>query len=124
MTSSNENEHDNQLNCLQNLFQTCGMPVQSTSPSFTPSTIKEEIAQYIATCNRQSFSTYWNNNKDRLPILSSIVRQYNVMCATSIDCESAFSVAGHIHRKNRSSLAPSTLRYTMLLREYYKNSKA
>ena len=124
-TSSNQNEQDNQLITLKNLFQTCGVPVQSTTPGFKPSTIKEEISQYIATINeRLIFSTYWNNNKERLPILSSIARQYNVMCATSIDCESAFSIAGHIHRKNRSSLAPSTLRYTMLLREYYKNSKA
>lgn len=124
IASSNGNEQDNQLNSLQNLLEACGIPIQSTSPCFKPSTIKEEISHYIATLDRQSFGTYWNNNKERLPILSSIVRQYNIMCATSIHCESAFSVAGHIHRKNRSSLAPSTLRYTMLLREYYTNKKA
>ena len=70
-----------------------------------------------------TFSQYWNSNKDRLPILSSFVRHYNIMCATSIDCESAFSIAGFIHRKNRSSLAPSALRYSMVLRDQNKHNE-
>jgi hypothetical protein len=123
-TPSNKNGRVSKLSILQNLFETCGIPMQSTSSVFKPSTVKEEIAHYIATLRpHQEFSHYWSNNKDRLPVLSSIVRQYNIMCATSIDCESAFSVAGHIHRKNRSSLAPSTLRYSMLLREHFRNMK-
>jgi hypothetical protein len=119
---SNKNEQDNQAKILQNFFITCGIGVQTTPVNFKPSTIKEELAQYIVTFSLyQTFSQYWDSNKDRLPILSSFVRQYNSMCATSIDCESAFSIAGFVHRKNRSSLAPSTLRYSMMLREQIKN---
>ncbi len=120
--ASNENDSRNQSNSLKYLFESCGIRMESEPAIFTPSTIREEIAQYVTTVNsNQTLSQYWDFNQDRLPILASFVRKYNVMCATSVDCESAFSVAGHIHRKSRSSLAPSTLRYTMLLREYYKN---
>ncbi|CAF4645497.1 unnamed protein product, partial [Rotaria socialis] len=121
---SNKEQQSSQATILQNFFLTCGIKLQATSTAFKPSTIKEEIAQYVATVNLyQTFSQYWYANKDRLPILSSFVRQYNIMCATSIDCESSFSIAGFIHRKNRSSLAPSTLRYSMILREQVKNEQ-
>ncbi|CAF2130517.1 unnamed protein product [Rotaria magnacalcarata] len=97
---------------------------QTTSTSFKPSTIKEEITQYVVMINLyQTFNQYWYANKDRLPIFSSFVRQYNIMCATSIDCESYFNIAGFLHRKNRSSLSPSTLRYSMILREQVKNKQ-
>ncbi|CAF4750603.1 unnamed protein product, partial [Rotaria magnacalcarata] len=121
---SNKEQQSSQATMLQNFFLTCGIKLQATSTIFKPSTIKEEIAQYVATVNLyQTFSQYWYANKDRLPILSSFVRQYNIMCVTSIDCESSFSIAGFLHRKNRSSLAPSTLRYSMILREQVKNEQ-
>ena len=116
--ASNNDQQSTQETTLQNFFRTCGIVVQTTSPDFKPSTIKEEIAHYMATNNFYStYSQYWNSNKDRLPTLSSFVRHYNIMCATATDCESAFSVAGFIHRKNRSSSAPSALRYSMVLRD-------
>jgi hypothetical protein len=37
---------------------------------------------------------------------------------TNVDSESAFSVAGYVQRKQRSSLAARTLRKTMILRNY------
>ncbi|CAF4810968.1 unnamed protein product, partial [Rotaria magnacalcarata] len=121
---SNKEQQSSQATMLQKFFLTCGIKLQATSTAFKPSTIKEEIAQYVATVNLyQTFSQYWYANKDRLPILSSFVRQYNIMCATSIDCESSFSIAGFLHRKNRSSLAPSTLRYSMILREQVENEQ-
>jgi len=93
----NTNEQESQSSTFQNLFLACGMSLQTATPISKALTIEEEIAQYIATLTcHQSFSQYWSNNKDRLPILSSIVRQYNIICATSIDCESAFSIAGFI----------------------------
>ena len=76
----------------------------------------------LETQNRfQSCSEYWTIHKGHLPILSSFVRKYNIICATLVDCENAFSVADFLHRRNRSSLAPSTLRYSMVLREPIKN---
>ena len=96
-TSSNQQQQDKQSNSLQNLFITCGVPLQSTITTWKQSTIKEEIARYVATINQhKSFSQYWNKNKDQLPILSSIVQHYNIICATSITGESAFSIAGFL----------------------------
>ncbi|CAF4987944.1 unnamed protein product, partial [Rotaria sp. Silwood1] len=119
-TSSNKNQPENQSNTLDNLFIACGLSVniKTTTLTLKPSNIKEEIARYIATLNQyKTFSEYWDENQQQLPILSSIARRYNIMCATAIDCESAFSIAGFLQRKNRSNLAPSTLRYSMILRE-------
>lgn len=122
-TPSNIDEQNSQEKMLQNFFMAYGIERErpTTSSIFKPASIKEEIAQYVATRNLYpTFSQYWCANKDRLPILSSFVRKYNIMCATSIDCESAFSVAAYLHRKSRSALAPSTLRYSMILREQVK----
>ncbi|CAF4085958.1 unnamed protein product [Rotaria magnacalcarata] len=121
--SSTNDQQCNQEATLKIFFQTCGIVVEETPSGFKPSTIKQKIAHYMATNNfYATFSQYWSSNKDHLPILSSFVRHYNIMCATSIDCESAFSIAGFIHRKNRSSLAPSTLRYSMILRDQNKHN--
>ncbi|CAF1303921.1 unnamed protein product [Rotaria sp. Silwood1] len=123
-TSSNKDKQNNEANILKNFFISCGIELHTASSDFKLSTIKEELAQYIAPQKRfQTCSEYWNANKDRLPVLSSFVRQYNIMCATSIDCESAFSIARFIHRKSRSALAPSSLRYSMVLREQIKNKQ-
>ncbi|CAF2075590.1 unnamed protein product [Rotaria magnacalcarata] len=121
---SNKEQQSSQATMLQNFFITCGIKLQATSTSFKPSTIKEEITQYVVTINLyQTFNQYWYANKDRLPIFSSFVRQYNIMCATSIDYESSFNIADFLHHKNRSSLSPSTLRYSMILREQVKNKQ-
>ncbi len=122
-SSSLNNQQDKQSNLLNDLFLSCGLSIRKSSTTKTnlalkPSAIKEEIARYIANhADYNSFTEYWEKNQYQLPILTSIVRKYNIMCATSIECESAFSIAGHVQRKNRSSLAPTTLRYSMVLRE-------
>ncbi|CAF4374202.1 unnamed protein product, partial [Rotaria sp. Silwood2] len=74
VTPINKNEQqDNQSIFLQNLFIACGFEAQTTTSIFKPSTIKEELAQYVATISSyQSFSQYWYEKKDCLPILSSI----------------------------------------------------
>jgi hypothetical protein len=48
--------------------------------------------------------------------LARLVRHYCIMPMTSVASESAFSMAGYIQRKHRSSLSATTLRYSMLLR--------
>ncbi|CAF1650266.1 unnamed protein product, partial [Adineta ricciae] len=126
-TASTVKDPNDRLNPIENLLISCGIPVRKLSSTNTnlpkkPSAIKEELAQYVANHGTYGdFTEYWEKNQSRLPILASIVRKYNIMCATSIECESAFSIAGYIQRKNRSSLAPATLRYSMILREKSQN---
>ena len=47
-TLSNKNQQNSQAKILHNFFITCGLAQQSASICFKPSTIKEEIVQYIA----------------------------------------------------------------------------
>ncbi|CAF1477674.1 unnamed protein product, partial [Adineta steineri] len=126
-TSSIKRQQNNQSSTIEDLLIACGLPVQKAPSTISnlamkPSKIKEEIARYIANHEEYNDLTdYWNKNQFQLPILVSIVRKYNIMCATSIECESAFSIAGYLQRKTRSSLAPSTLRYSMILHDKIQN---
>ncbi|CAF0861750.1 unnamed protein product, partial [Didymodactylos carnosus] len=81
-------------------------------------TIREEIARYISTIEHDTkFDKYWRENEQILKRLAALVREYNITPATSVASESSFSVAGYIQRKQRASLAPSTLKYLMFLHD-------
>ncbi|CAF2950094.1 unnamed protein product [Rotaria sp. Silwood2] len=116
-TSTIKQEKDDSSNALYNLYKSCDLSCNGMSNNSRKWTVKEEICYYLSTVSEnQTFSQYWNNNKTRLPILSSIVRRYNIISATSISSESAFSISGFIQGKHRASLAPEMLRYSMILR--------
>jgi len=81
-------------------------------------TLKQEFSIYVSTSKcLKDFQTYWNEKKSVLPILASYARRYNCIPTTSVASESAFSVAGYVDRKQRSSLSTTTLRYLMLLKQ-------
>ncbi|CAF1314845.1 unnamed protein product [Rotaria sordida] len=83
-----------------------------------PLSLKEEFGMYMSTYKQSTdFETFWNQKQHMLPILTSFVRRYSIIPATSVASESAFSVAGYVQRKQRSSLSPTTLRYLMLLKK-------
>ncbi|CAF4960902.1 unnamed protein product, partial [Rotaria sp. Silwood1] len=83
-----------------------------------PLSLKEEFSMYMSTYKQSTdFETFWNQKQYMLPILTSFVRRYSIIPATSVASESAFSVAGYVQRKQRSSLSPTTLRYLMLLKK-------
>ena len=44
----------------------------------------------------------------------------NTICATSVPCESSFSVAGYIQRKERIRLSSDSLRYQLILKQFEK----
>ncbi|CAF2388834.1 unnamed protein product [Rotaria sp. Silwood2] len=116
-TSNIKEEKEDSSNALYNLYKLCGLSCNKTSSNSHNWTVKEELCHYLSTVSEnQTFSEYWNNNKTRLPILSSIVRRYHIISATSISCESAFSISGFVQNKYRASLAPEKLRYSMILR--------
>lgn len=109
------------LNAIQTFFNKCEYVFSSeemSSDRTTTATIQQEIASYVSLVNKATeFQQFWRNHYRQLPRLASLVRRYCILPATSVACESAFSIAGFIQRKQRSSLAPSALRYLMLLRE-------
>ena len=80
--------------------------------------LKEEISIYVSKCKASSdWQGFWNDQQRSMPLLASFVRRYGIIPATSVASESAFSVAGYLQRKQRSSLSPSTLRYLMVLKK-------
>ncbi|CAF2042013.1 unnamed protein product [Rotaria magnacalcarata] len=118
MTTNDKEETNKSSNSLHNLYKSCGLSSKSKANPTKIFTMTEEICYYLSTVTEnQTLNQYWNSNKSRLLLLSSIVRRYNVICASSMPSESAFSVSGFIQRKHRSSLAPETLRYLMILRK-------
>ena len=44
----------------------------------------------------------------------------NTICATSVPCESSFSMAGYIQRKERIRLRSDSLRYQLILKQFEK----
>ena len=116
-TRNNKQEADKSSDSLRNLYESCGLSLESISNNTKKWTIKEEICYYLSTANgRQAFTNYWNNNKYRLPLLSSVVRRFNVISTTFMPSEITFSKSGYVSRKNRSLLAPEVLRYSMILK--------
>ena len=68
-------------------------------------------------------SAYWRDHERKLPKLSSLVRKYGMIQASSVASESAFSIANYIQRKERSSLSAKNLRYSIFLRDMPKIDK-
>ena len=98
----------------------CGLdPPQTSSTGLSSNkTIREELAFYTnALKTRQVFEEFWTTHEKDLPCLSTLVRSFNIRPVTSVASESLFSIASYVHRKQRSSLSPTTLRYSMLLRD-------
>lgn len=91
--------------------------INSTNTSVTR-TIREEIAYYIDKVkNYMSFEEFWRSYQFELPCLTSLVRCFNVRPSSSVPSESLFSVAAYVNRKQRSSLSPESLMYSMILRD-------
>ena len=103
--------------------QMCGdlsatMPSTSTSPTIKTLTVDEELSRYIAKATSGcDFQPFWNTHQSLFPRLAQLVRRYGIVPATSIASEAAFSIAAFIQRKQRSSLSPLTLQYSMVLKD-------
>ncbi|CAF2180976.1 unnamed protein product [Rotaria magnacalcarata] len=106
---------------LDEFFRMCEMPSASnvtTNSIKKQLSFKEELCHYMSTAGSSSkFSEYWCQHEMLLPQLSQFVKKYNCIPATSVPSESAFSIAGYLQRKARSSLSSTALRYSMVLRE-------
>lgn len=113
------------LSTIQKFKISCNhsLPSGVSSHMIQPSkelSLKEEICMYLSKCKTtNSLQGFWNENQTTMPLLASFARRYGIIPATSVASESAFSVAGYINRKQRSSLSPSTLRYQMVLKKSF-----
>ncbi|CAF4382551.1 unnamed protein product [Rotaria sp. Silwood2] len=69
---------------------------------------------------KENFKQFWSTHHHSFPRLVALVHRYCLVPATSVASESAFSIAGFIARKQRSSLSSRTLRHLLVLK-YRKN---
>jgi hypothetical protein len=128
-TSSKQNHNDFSTNTVQqqttdpldHFLQECGLPKPArttTTASHRHRSAKEEIAFYVDRVQGDdTFEKFWNRYKNELPGMIDLVRAFNMRPATSVASEGLFSTAGYVQRKHRASLAPKTLKYTMILRD-------
>lgn len=87
--------------------------------------IDEEIGYYISSINVQQnikFANFWSSHEKRLPVMSSVVRRISIIPASSVPCESTFSIAGYLRRKERCSLSSQAMRYSLVLKDRHKLS--
>lgn len=90
----------------------------STTASAKSLTLRQEFAQLEAFDKEDhTFASFWRKHSSALPILSRMARQFGPIPATSVPSESAFSVAGYVARKTRSSLSAKNLKYSMFLKD-------
>ena len=59
---------------------------------------------------------FWFENNSFFPFLNKLVLEYSIISASSVPNESAFSESGHLQNKQRSSLDPQKLQYSMFLK--------
>ncbi len=70
--------------------------------------------------SKENFKQFWSTHCHSFPRLAALVHRYCLVPATSVASESAFSIAGFVARKQRSSLSSHTLRHLLVLK-YRKN---
>ena len=91
----------------------------TTSKAFS---IRQEMAFYTTNIKNAepTIEFFWKKYGKQLPLLASLVRTYCIIPATSVPCESSFSIANWLQRKERSALSSTFLKYSMILREKFK----
>ena len=118
-TTNSRSDRSTQSNTKLNSFLTgCGLKSRAHDGTNSNSSrsIKEEIIFYINKVkNPIRFQDFWIENESEIPHLANLVRSFNIRPVTSVASESLFSMAGYVNRKQRCSLSPDMLRYSMLL---------
>jgi len=118
--TSSATRSSNISNQLNNFLTRCGLNLTSVNSTNTSSTrtITEELAYYINKVKIDTtFEEFWQNHHMELPSLSILVRSFNIRPMSSVPSESLFSVASYINRKQRSSMSPEAVRYSVILRD-------
>jgi hypothetical protein len=83
--------------------------------------IGDEIEIYISepTIRKDlDILTYWNNNKERYPILSKMARNYLAIPSTSVGCEEMFSKANDLVTNKRNNLSTGIIKKIMCLQSW------
>lgn len=118
MKSSSKDRMGKSIDYLLGICLVDKPPVPKTIHKTIKWTIQQELGYYATTATpKQTLESYWETNQHKMPILVSLVRRFCISPATSVASEASFSKANYVQRKQRSSLSPINLCYTMVLRD-------
>ena len=59
---------------------------------------------------------WWNNNKDKFPLVAKLARKYLAMQVSAAASERVWSLAGNVESKKRMSLDPETLHQVLFIK--------
>jgi hypothetical protein len=61
---------------------------------------------------------WWKTHQEEFPVLASMARDWLAVVATSVPCESLFSIAGNTITRNRNWLDPETAKVVLCLKSW------
>jgi len=118
--------------CTSSLGPVCGKRrveyafAQFASQNLDSRSKKTELATYLEDSRvlvrpDENFNViaWWKKNSDAYPILSLMARDFLAIPVSTVSSESAFSAAGRILGKNRTSLAPETLEALICAKDWF-----
>lgn len=103
---------------IKNFLSKCGVTIETNNMPSNSLTIEQELAK-LSTLpkNGHDHTSFWRLHKESMPILANLARKYLAISASSVPCESMFSISNHVLRKNRLALTSKNIRYTMFLKD-------
>jgi hypothetical protein len=72
----------------------------------------------VAWVNDSDSLIWWKTHQDEFPVLASMARDWLAVVATSVPCESVFSIAGNTITRNRNRLNPETAKALLCLKSW------
>ena len=103
--------------CLDNLLDS--QVTQPTQSASTPNAGEVELDRYLGEPlipRTSNMPTWWNENRDRFPVLASMARKYLGAPPSSVPSERLFSTAGGVITDQRSRLLPENAEMLIFLK--------
>jgi hypothetical protein len=99
------------------------LALDELSPLKRLTALSTEAERYLADpllrkSDPKIYTDYWQGACSFYPILARMARDYSLLMATSVPCESVFSIAGLHITKRRNRLAPKTMGMILCLRSW------
>jgi hAT family C-terminal dimerisation region len=94
-------------------------PTQPTQSASTPNAGEVELDRYLGEPlipRTSNMPTWWNENRDRFPVLASMARKYLGAPPSSVPSERLFSAAGGVITDQRSRLLPENAEMLIFLK--------
>jgi hypothetical protein len=103
---------------IRNFFQQCGIDMKDRISSSNVLTIQQQLAKFWSIPkNEFTCASFWQLHSQSMPQLAFLARKYLCISASSVPCESTFSISNYVLRKNRLALTSKNIRYTMFLKD-------